>query len=64
MHHIANQIITVCAYLTNFHSALVPPPNPDDMEMASDQCSDQGEESESIAPSDCSSSIICDIDID
>ena len=71
MARLANQIVTVCAYLTNFHPALVPTPDHGDIELASqdsDPHSDQ-EESESegesidIANSECSS-VVCDLDID
>jgi len=70
MARLANQIVTVCAYLTNFHPALVPTPDHGDIELASqdsDPHSDQ-EESESegesidIANSECSS-VVCDLDI-
>ena len=52
MARLANQIVTVCAYLTNFHLALVPTPDPVDIELPSQgspSCSDQEEsENESI----------------
>ena len=69
MAHVANQIITVCAYLTNFHPALVPTPDPGDMEIASqdsDQYSDQEEseaESFNITNSNCFS-VVYDLGID
>lgn len=46
MARLANQIVTVCAYLTNFHPALVPTPDHGDVELASqnsDPHSDQEE---------------------
>ena len=70
MARLANQIITVCAHLTNFHPALVPTPNIGDMEVTSqdgDQFSEQDEESKGesfdIFNSDCSS-VVYDLGID
>ena len=68
MARLANQIVTVCAYLTNFHLALVPTPDPVDIELPSQgspPCSDQEEsenESIDITNSECSS-VVCDLDI-
>ena len=69
MARLANQIVTVCAYLTNFHLALVPTPDPVDVELPSQDSpsySDQEEsenESIDITNSECSS-VVCDLDID
>ena len=45
MARIANQIVTVCAYLSNFHPALVPAPDP---ATDSNNTSDSDSESESV----------------
>ena len=42
MARIANQIVTVCAYLSNFHPALVPVPDSQDKDD-SDDSSDSGD---------------------
>ena len=48
MARIANQIVTVCAYLSNFHTALVPVPDSQDKDD-SDDSSDSGDSESNVS---------------
>ena len=46
MARIANQIVTVCAYLSNFHPTLVPVPDSQDKDDSDDSSDSGNSESE------------------